>query len=317
MASPQSKLPWLAEPMARAREAFERGRLGHAILVQARAGLGSEVLARWLAALVLCDSKEGQPCGVCPSCTLLAASTHPDLLVIERQEDATQIKVEQVRELGETLALKSLRGGYKAALIPEADALNANAANALLKTLEEPQARTLLVLCTTRSSRLPPTIVSRCQRLVIPLPRRDAALEWLRQVKPLEHWPRILDYAAGAPLLAVELESGAFLALDREMVQAMDQLQARRLDLPGTAERWAKTGLEPRLIWLDAWIATRVREGLLPAGHLPSPRRIRNIRGLYALLDRVRALKLELTTPINAQLATEELLLQAETVLAA
>src|SRR5215510_16569291 len=217
MASTHSKLPWLAEPMARAREAFERGRLGHAILIQARVGLGSDVLARWLAALVLCDSKEGQPCGVCPSCTLLAAGTHPDLMAIERQEDATQIKVEQVRALGEALSLKSLRGGYKAALITEADALNANAANALLKTLEEPQPRTLLVLCATRASRLPATIVSRCQRLMIPLPSREAALEWLRQVKPLEHWPRILDHAAGAPLLALELENSGFLGLDRDM----------------------------------------------------------------------------------------------------
>ena len=210
MARSPRDLPWLAEPMARAREAFERGRLGHAILIQARAGLGSDVLARWLAALVLCDSAEGQPCGACPSCTLLAAGTHPDLMAIERQEDATQIKVEQVRELGETLALKSLRGGYKAAVITEAGLLNANAANALLKTLEEPQAKTLLVLCATRASRLPATVVSRCQRLVIPLPQREAALEWLRQLKPLEHWPRILDHAAGAPLLALELESRGY-----------------------------------------------------------------------------------------------------------
>src|SRR5262245_2302657 len=147
------KMPWLAAPMTRAREAFARGRLGHAVLIQARAGLASDTLGRWLAALVLCDQPQQAPCGTCPSCVLLAAGNHPDFMPIERQDEATQIKVEQVRELGEALALKSLRGGYKAAVITEADTLNANAANALLKTLEEPHPKTLLVLCSVRPSR--------------------------------------------------------------------------------------------------------------------------------------------------------------------
>lgn len=317
-----AELPWLSEPARRAREAFARGRLGHGILVVAAPGLGPEVLARWLAQLVLCDApgeQAGQgnrPCGACLSCLLWAAGNHPDYVELRREEDATQLKVEQIRDLSAALSLKSYRGGYKVAAIVEADAMNVNAANALLKTLEEPPPSTLLVLCSARPSRLPATIVSRCQRVDIAPPASRDALAWLASRKPLQHWPTLLEHAAGAPLRAVELEAAGYLELDQDMRGAVERLASRSLDIQSTAERWHKRDLDLRLAWLDTWIARRVRQGLAPAAHLPPAGEIRNISGLFALLDRVRAFKLELDTPLNKQLATEELLMRAEAALA-
>jgi DNA polymerase-3 subunit delta' len=311
-----AELPWLSEPARRAREAFERGRFGHGILVVAAPGLGSQVFARWLAQMALC-MKEPRPCGTCASCLLWAAGSHPDYREVQREEDATQVKVEQIRDLSEALSLKSYRGGYKVAVIAEADAMNANAANALLKTLEEPPPSTILVLCSVRPSRLPATIVSRCQRIDLPVPPTRDALAWLTARKSLQQWPTLLEHAAGAPVRALELESAGFLELDQDMRNAVERLAARSLDIQSTAERWQKADLELRLAWLDTWIGRRVRQGLAPAAHLPPAGEIRNISGLFALLDRIRAFKLELDTSLNKQLATEELLMRAEAALAA
>jgi DNA polymerase-3 subunit delta' len=310
-------LPWLAEPARRAREALERGRLGHGILVVGAPGLGPQVFARWLAQMALCDADARRPCGACSSCQLWNAGNHPDYLEVQREEDATQLKVEQVRDLCEALSFKSYRGGYKVAVIAEADAMNANAANALLKTLEEPPPSTILVLCSARPSRLPATIVSRCQRIDIPQPPTGEALAWLSARKSLQQWPTLLEYAAGAPLRAMELEAAGFLELDEDMRNVVERLAARSLNIQSTAERWHKAGLDLRLAWLDTWIARRVRHAVAPAAHLPPGSEIRNISGLFDLLDRVRAFKLELDTSLNKQLATEELLMRAEAALAA
>lgn len=304
--------PWLKHAAEVAGAAFARGRLGHGILIHASPGLGSTELARWVAALVLCDEPAERPCDRCASCLLRIAGNHPDLRWLQREEDAKQLKVEQVRELSAALALKSYRGGYKVAVIAEADAMNVNAANALLKTLEEPPQATQLILCSARPSRLPATIVSRCQHLQVARPAAAAALAWLAQQKPGTNWPAILEHAAGEPLRALELEAAGFVELDREMAGALAQLGRRALDIPATAERWFKGGLEKRLAWLDVWLARTIRDALLSVSALPSSPGGRNIRALYGLLDRVRALRLELDTSLNLQLATEALLLRAE-----
>ena len=103
-------------------------------------GLGAEKLAQWITALVLCESPGTRPCDACPSCRLLRSDSHPDAHVVRLEEDAQQIKIDQIRELIDSLTTKSYRGGYKVGVIEGAEALNTNGANAFLKTLEEPSA---------------------------------------------------------------------------------------------------------------------------------------------------------------------------------
>jgi DNA polymerase-3 subunit delta' len=251
---------------------------------------------------------------------LVAAGNHPDLLWIAREEDARQVLIDQIRVLCDQLALKSYRGGYKVAVVSSADLMTEHAANALLKTLEEPPPQSLVILCSARPSRLPATIVSRCQRLTIPTPPREAALDWLATQEPGD-WVRILDFAAGAPLRALEMKAGAFEEIDADMRQVFTRLARRELDIPTTVERWTdRTGkalLETRLEWIETWITDSICSALSGAADLQSQRGIRKIRGLYGVLDDARGMRLELSTSLNAQLAAEQLLLRAESALAA
>ncbi len=308
-------LPWLAQALDQVRRAARRDRLPHALLIHAVPGLGGESLASWIAAFTLCESRAAAPCGECAACRLMAAGNHPDLHWVAREDDAKQLQIDQIRALCDVLSLKSYRGGYKVAVVATADVMNANAANALLKTLEEPPPRSLLLLCSARPSRLPPTIVSRCQRLTIATPPRTVALEWLNS-RAAGDWTRVLDFATGAPLRALELRAGAFDALDRDMTDAVARLARRELDIPATAARWAKETLERRLEWIETWVTDSIRVALTEPAGLQSHGGIRKIRGLYGVLDGARSMRLELSTSLNMQLAAEELLLRAESALA-
>ena len=312
-----TKYPWLASARQQITAATRRDRLPHALLIHCASGLGDESLALWIAAFVLCESPAERPCGHCASCRLIAAGNHPDLSWVARAEDSKQLQIDQIRAICDVLAFKSYRGGYKAAVVTTADLMNANAANALLKTLEEPPPQSLLILCSARPSRLPATIVSRCQRLTIAAPSRAAALNWLRAQDAEVAWNDLLEFASGAPLRAIELRSTAFDELHRDMTQSVAQLARGALDIPGAAERWARDALATRLEWIETWITNSIREAVLNSAGLQSSGGIRKIRGLYGVLDRARGMRLELASSLNAQLAAEELLLRAEAALAA
>src|SRR5215475_7988935 len=167
---------WLAAAMTALGTAHEQGRMPHALLIHEAPGTGGDWLATWAAALVLCERGKAAPCGDCTACRRIASLHHPDVNWVRLQEDSRQIRIEQVRELAAELALTSHSGGYKVAILTPADALNRFAANALLKTLEEPSPRTLLILVATQPSRLPPTVISRCQRLRVRAPERATAV---------------------------------------------------------------------------------------------------------------------------------------------
>src|SRR5580693_161220 len=173
-------LPWLLGAQQRLRSAWAAQRLPHSLLLLSAPGLGAEQLANWITALALCESTGRRPCGVCASCQLLRSDSHPDSHVVRIEEDAQQIKVDQVRGLIESLALKSYRGGFKVGVIEGAELLNVNGANAFLKTLEEPTANTMLIMIARPSHRLPATIASRCLRLTLQAPSTEVATAWLR-----------------------------------------------------------------------------------------------------------------------------------------
>jgi len=179
-------LPWQAEHWTRLQARRQRDALPHALLLCGAAGLGKRAFAqRFVQGLLCAEPADGDPCGRCRSCLLVAAGTHPDVVSLSfgSRKDGVQrseIVVDQIRELSARLAMSSQFGGWQVATIDPADAMNPAAANALLKTLEEPSAQTMLVLLSDAPWRLPQTIRSRCQRIEFQLPAAAAALAWLQ-----------------------------------------------------------------------------------------------------------------------------------------
>ena len=152
------------------RRALAHRRIAHAYLFEGPEGVGKRLMALALARALLCE--EGSGCGTCPSCRKVDHNNHPDIHLLDA--DGSTIKIDQVRALQQELALRPLEGDYKICLIDGAEQFYPAAANALLKTLEEPQPNTLIILLTSRPESLLSTIRSRCQRL--PFQRLPKAL---------------------------------------------------------------------------------------------------------------------------------------------
>jgi len=309
--------PWLQPAIEQLRRAREQGRFPAALLVQDVPGGGGALLAETAAAMALCD-ETAAPCGACRGCRQLAAGQHPDLYVVTPIEESRQIRVEQVRELVERLSLTSHAGGAAVAILNPAEVMNASAANALLKTLEEPRPGTTLILVTTTPSRLPATILSRCLRLKVCVPARAELLSWLRQERGAGDWESVLAVLGDAPLRAATANVSELAQLRRETFSALQDALAGGLDIPATATRWARAdNLELRLACIENWITTRINVAvtaargapeLRNATHLPAAASAMNIGNLIRLYDVARELTRLLPTPVNKAIAVEQLL---------
>ena len=156
-------LPWLEDPWNRFAGGLEQDRLPHAVLLTGPEGIGKGQLAMAMVEGLLCLERAPEACGECRSCRLLAGGAHPDRFTVTFPEGKRQITVEQIRGLLDRLALTTTISPRKVALIHPAEGMNVNAANALLKNLEEPPGETVLILLSHDPSRLPVTVRSRSQ----------------------------------------------------------------------------------------------------------------------------------------------------------
>ena len=308
---------WLAPETTRLRSAHAAGRLPHALLIDEAPGAGGDWLAGWAARMVLCSNPAQAPCERCPSCQRAGQGQHPDLAFVRPLDTSTQIRIEQVRELSAELALTAHQGGYKVGILSPADSMNRFAANALLKTLEEPPKATLLVLVVSQPSRLPATILSRCQRVRIRAPERAQAVAWLEATRGPGDWEKVLTVLGTAPLAAAEADPAAVVEVAAEVRRGLEEAAAGAGDPVATAERWARSELPLRLTCVENWLTeriyraggggalfTEVRAGAHPRGHGDSL----DLRQLFGLLDAVRELKSSFDAPINRGLALESLL---------
>jgi DNA polymerase III subunit delta' len=315
----QAAVPaWIVPATAALTRAQRAGRLPHALLIQEAPGAGGDWLALWAARLVLCERPGEAPCETCLACRRAATLSHPDLAQVMPLEESRQIRIEQVRDLAAELALTSHAGGYKVAILTPADALNRFGANALLKTLEEPPPRTLLVLVATQPSRLPATVLSRCQRLVVRAPARAEAVAWLTEARGAGEWAAALDVVGEAPFLLVSADPAELAQLGADVRHTLDELALGRADPLATAERWARGAeLALRLRCIENWLTERIRRGQHAApqiaevragAYLSSGEAFLNIRELFGLLDEVRDLRTALDAPLNRGLALEAVL---------
>ena len=218
-------LPWVQDKFDKLAELESTQKIGHAYLVQGQKGLGKESLVRDFSTYLFCQQNQEQAaCDHCHACHLLSAGTHPDFKFITVEEGATQIKIEQIRDSRNFLAHTPLLGKYKILLINFADKMNINAANALLKNLEEPASNTLIFLLSHQPGLLLPTIRSRCQKIKISRPSEEIALSWLQQHMSNDQAKLCLQLAFGAPLQALNFA-------DEERQQERREIQKRLLEL--------------------------------------------------------------------------------------
>ena len=206
---------------AQIQRAWSHGRLSHAYIFDGPEGVGKGACARALAALLLCEMpQDGDSCGCCLSCRQLEVGTHPDCIILT--PDGKSLRIKQIRELRARLAGSASYGGYTVVIIEQADSMTLEAANAFLKTVEEPQGPTCFILITSQADRLPDTIRSRAQMVRFrPLSQESLA----RLLGP--------DADTEPGRIAVSLAGGSLTRARRILDDAAlrDTLLARRQDL--------------------------------------------------------------------------------------
>jgi DNA polymerase-3 subunit delta' len=313
--------PWLEPFRGRLTATHRQNRFPHAVLLTGQAGMGKAVFAEELAHFMLCEHpKDGKsPCLQCTSCTLFAAGSNPDYFRLTPTEDSRVIKIDQVRQLSENLSLTSHGNGYKVAILMPADALNINAANSLLKTLEEPSDNTVLVLVSAHPSRLPATIRSRCQEIRIQATDRESTARWLATRYDGPSPEVYLALANGAPLRALQLAQEQALEERQSRFRALVGILAGQESPLTVAQGWAADEDLKGLRWMRDWLMDMLRirlsgqtqgiHGIDLQDDLSKLARKLDSRVLFGLLDGInRMLKLADST-LNRQMMMEDILL--------
>ncbi|MGE8068468.1 DNA polymerase III subunit delta' [Pseudomonas sp. NPDC089569] len=234
-----------------------RAQHAHAYLLHGPAGIGKRALAERLMASLLCQHPTPVgACGECKSCLLLKAGSHPDNYVLEPEEADKAIKVDQVRDLVSFVVQTAQLGGRKVVLIEPVESMNINAANALLKSLEEPSGDTVLLLVSHQPSRLLPTIKSRCVQQACPLPSEAMSLAWLAGALPdcsQEERGELLTLAAGSPLAAVNLHAQGVREQRAQVVDGVKKLLKQQQSPTQLAEGWNAIPLLLLFDWFCDW----------------------------------------------------------------
>lgn len=258
--------PWQAAPWSQLMR--EADRLPHALLITGEEGIGKRRFAEYLAQFLLCEdsAKTTAPCGVCDGCRWYLAGNHPDFRLVspeekdgEAAEDAKPkrksqvIGVDDIRDLADFVNLTAHRKGIRVTLVYPAETLNLSAANAFLKTLEEPPSGAVFILVSNHWRRLLPTIRSRCRVFPLVMPDQAVAMKWLAEqqvVNPALH----LAHTGGAPLAALNDASAEWLPNRKAFLTHI--ANPATLDVLAVAVELEKAKLEMSLVvsWLQKWV---------------------------------------------------------------
>lgn len=323
--------------IASLQTAAARQRLAHAYLFHGEDAIGKRTTALCFAQALLCEYGPTEDaldaCGTCRSCHHISARTHPDYFVIEpdRELATPQIKIEQIREIEQQIMYRPLVGDRKICIIDDADRMTIGAANALLKTLEEPPDHSLFLLVSSRPASLPATIRSRCQSLRFATPARtdvEAALILKREMRPTDaRFLAMLSEGRLGEALSTDLK--AVRAQQQELIELVSPNFLRSVtNVLTAAESLAKADRAAEtLSWIARWVRDLViiqvggdRDQLLNVDQVPVLERDARPAQSDALLDLLRDIEdtqQQATRHLNLHMALENILLRLRDALLA
>lgn len=243
---------WQEQEWQQLKKLASTDRIPHAMIFAGIKGVGKLTLAENFARLALCQQPNlfATECGTCHSCRLFLTKAHPDALWLEPEKEGANIKIDQIRALTDFISQSALQGKYRTVIINPANSMNLNAANALLKTLEEPTPNAIIILVSDQMAQLPPTILSRCHKIQCPKPANTLAIAWLQtQLKdPVDKLNLLLNLANGAPLTALRLANDDVLPMRQTLVKAIYHTVLQKADPIKTAASLQEIDL---LVFID------------------------------------------------------------------
>ncbi|MEE9319916.1 MAG: DNA polymerase III subunit delta' [Granulosicoccus sp.] len=251
--------PWLFAEGQRLLARAAAQRLPHALLLTGMVGIGKRAFADWLVQSLLCRERTEQgACGQCDDCRQHLSGAHSDFMKLEPEGANTIIKVDRVRELVTWLQLTARDGGYRIALLQCADTMNRNAANSLLKTLEEPGEQAVLILVADRVGELPATVRSRCQKITLRLENTASATDWL--AGHIEGDAAMaLSRTAGGPFSAVEAAQESYQSDENKLLKAWLDLFLHRASVGRIVDSLSDFSTARCLKAFDHWAALALR----------------------------------------------------------
>lgn len=321
--------PWQADSWQQFVRYLNHKRLAHAILVSGPPAIGKLEFCLTCIQRMNCTAPNEQqyPCGACENCHLTRAGTHPDVRLVNAGEGegsgrSEQIKVDDIREINRFMSLSRQQGRYKVVCISQADRMNINAANALLKTLEEPPSGSVLFLVSHRADSLPATMKSRCQTWKFNAPDLEPALQWLQKKADNPAWESLLAASGRRPLLAWELHSSGLGKVRTTFYEYMNGFAQGREGVAGISARLQNEDPERVVGWLQAWCGDLIRLHFEKAPDtIENPDIIQTLHGmtgqvdlqsLFRYLDRLAESRRIARAPMNRRLFIEDMLVQCQ-----
>lgn len=258
--------PWFNAQWARVTSLYDERKLPHALIINGAKGIGKLHFAGAVAQLVLCQNRQKDvACGHCKSCQLFLSSGHPDLYHLSPDDEGGQIKVDQVRDLSQFMQSTAQQGGYRVVILNPAEAMNPSAANALLKTLEEPGDNSLLLLLADQLGQVMPTIKSRCQRIDCPIPDAEIAIAWLQEKLQLEAAAaaQLLNVVHGSVLSALTFKERGDQTLRADFLTGLKSILQQKVTAIDLAPKFIKADPLILLSWLRSMLVDIVKINLV------------------------------------------------------